>query len=581
MKRKDEQPIIGNVKRQFIIIGLTAVISLIVFTVLSNILDIGKIHYISLDDKLTVTVNFANSEVKASNNNYFAPAKLGDEVVIHVPLDKIDKVENQSLCFNTYNAITIVENCDDGKALYSYGQDVANANKQIGHIQASVDLPDSAWNSGVDIIIYPQESSYTSSINRVYLLPAVDSRLYVLIGNQLDFILYLPIIVLSLIAIIGFGLSYFLKFRSVIQGLLLFLFLLGISCWYLGLQGIFYLISENIPVCANIEYVALYFMMIPFIAYIRREKISKLSSRLLLGLEILFIVIAVTVTVLNHSSLNINYSSFINPFRILLIVSLFISIAVLFINRYKDEDESGKTLRAGLIVTIALGILEAFKFVLYSFFDMSHSSVLQFYTNLNFTRYMFLVFLITLFTSYIIRALNTLKAETERKQLAKIAYIDILTGIPNRLDVERRITTLKEDEVKKCAIIFFDSNDLKKANDEYGHEVGDALLINTGEALKNAMEGIDGFYGRYGGDEFIACVYDRNNANKVEKRYFKEIENINKQKLLPFDISVAHGIATIDDVADENNQILLINRMISTADEKMYQNKAAMKNKKN
>ena len=212
---------------------------------------------------------------------------------------------------------------------------------------------------------------------------------------------------------------------------------------------------------------------------------------------------------------------------------------------------------------------------------MSHSSVLQFYTNLNFTRYMFLVFLITLFTSYIIRALNTLKAETERKQLAKIAYIDILTGIPNRLDVERRITTLKEDEVKKCAIIFFDSNDLKKANDEYGHEVGDALLINTGEALKNAMEGIDGFYGRYGGDEFIACVYDRNNANKVEKRYFKEIENINKQKLLPFDISVAHGIATIDDVADENNQILLINRMISTADEKMYQNKAAMKNKKN
>lgn len=581
MKTENNQPIISNVKKQLIIIGLAAVISLIVFTILSNIFNIGRIYYISLDDKLTVTVNFANSEVKASNSNYFAPAKLGDEVVIHVPLDKIDKVENQSLCFNTYNAITIVKNCEDGEILYSYGQEAADANKQIGHIQASVDMPDSAWNSGVDIIIYPQESSYTSSINRVFLLPAVDSRLYVLIGNQLDFILYLPILVFSIIAIIGFGLSHLLKYGNVIQGLLLSLFLVGISCWYLGLQGIFYLMSENIPVCANIEYAALYFMMIPFIAYIRREKISKAASRLLLGLEIVFIIIDIAVTVLNHSSLNINYSSFINPFRILLIISLFISIAVLFIYRHRDEDESGKVLRGGLIVTIALGILEAIKFALYSFFDMSHSRILQFYTNLNFTRYMFLVFLITLFTSYIMRALSTLKAETERKQLAKIAYIDILTGIPNRLDVERKATSLKEDEVKKCAIIFFDSNDLKKANDEYGHEVGDALLINTGEALKNAMEGIDGFYGRYGGDEFIACVYDKNNANKVEKRYAKEIENINKQKLLPFDISVAHGIATIDDVTDTNNQIPLINRMIKAADDNMYHNKAAMKNKKN
>ena len=54
--------------------------------------------------------------------------------------------------------------------------------------------------------------------------------------------------------------------------------------------------------------------------------------------------------------------------------------------------------------------------------------------------------------------------------------------------------------------IMFDLNNLKRANDTYGHAVGDQLITNFARLLRNAIPAKD-FVGRYGGDEFITNYY--------------------------------------------------------------------------
>ena len=262
-----------------------------------------------------------------------------------------------------------------------------------------------------------------------------------------------------------------------------------------------------------------------------------------------------------------------------MIISLITAIIILFIIPKEKLDTSEKTLRYGLIGTSLFGIMETVRAMIGGFIDISESPFLKRFVDMNFSRFMILVFLLSLFFSYILRAMNTLKSEMEKKQLSILAYRDLLTDIPNRQDCERKANAMSEEEVKKCAVIFLDANELKKANDTDGHKYGDELLIQVGKALEYAMEGIKGFFGRYGGDEYVACTYDRNDAEKVCGRFHEYIDLINREKRLPFDVSAAVGTVFYDEIKDmlpeENTST--IQTMIRVADEKMYQNKVEMK----
>ena len=77
-------------------------------------------------------------------------------------------------------------------------------------------------------------------------------------------------------------------------------------------------------------------------------------------------------------------------------------------------------------------------------------------------------------------------------------------------------------------MLFFDANGLKKANDEFGHAAGDTMLREVGQALARAMEKSGGFYGRYGGDEFAACV-PASQAEEIRSRFFRELDRANRK----------------------------------------------------
>lgn len=160
------------------------------------------------------------------------------------------------------------------------------------------------------------------------------------------------------------------------------------------------------------------------------------------------------------------------------------------------------------------------------------------------------------------------------RQLEERANTDTLTGLYNRAYID---TAVAEEENKfhelniHFSVVMVDVNGLKKANDLYGHEVGDRLLTAVGERLKSATRNSD-VVARTGGDEFIILLTGTpdEGAHKFIKRlsneFFKDVFlEIGDQKRL--EVTVSLGAAGTDKFP--------LHDLIKQADRFMYEDKTA------
>jgi len=94
--------------------------------------------------------------------------------------------------------------------------------------------------------------------------------------------------------------------------------------------------------------------------------------------------------------------------------------------------------------------------------------------------------------------------EEKLKETEELALRDPLTGLPNRLCIERRLEWRIDNHQPFC-LVFVDLNEFKTVNDRYGHPTGDALLKQFSEELRSNLRPGD-VVGRWGGDEFLLLV---------------------------------------------------------------------------
>lgn len=88
------------------------------------------------------------------------------------------------------------------------------------------------------------------------------------------------------------------------------------------------------------------------------------------------------------------------------------------------------------------------------------------------------------------------------------SYYDVLTGLPNRLLLQQRLTLAlakAQEKDELLAVLFLDLDRFKKINDSLGHGVGDRLLQMVVHRLQNSIRPED-ILGRWGGDEFAFLI---------------------------------------------------------------------------
>jgi len=123
----------------------------------------------------------------------------------------------------------------------------------------------------------------------------------------------------------------------------------------------------------------------------------------------------------------------------------------------------------------------------------------------------------------LMRMIGVVRDITDQKENEQryrhMAYHDPLTGLPNRGLFEQRLDLAVQRATRhqaSTAVMFIDLGKFKSINDNYGHIVGDEVLIEAGSRLKSAVRGTD-TVARIGGDEFVLILEDINSLNEAEK----------------------------------------------------------------
>ena len=111
------------------------------------------------------------------------------------------------------------------------------------------------------------------------------------------------------------------------------------------------------------------------------------------------------------------------------------------------------------------------------------------------------------------------KVRRENELLHSQVQTDSLTGIPNRLMLDRTTPDLFEsarENSSRFAISLMDINKFKEYNDTYGHLAGDICLQKVAKAIQKVSDRPDVFCARYGGDEFVMLYADMSDEEIME-----------------------------------------------------------------
>ncbi|WP_190272132.1 bifunctional diguanylate cyclase/phosphodiesterase [Sideroxydans lithotrophicus] len=167
-------------------------------------------------------------------------------------------------------------------------------------------------------------------------------------------------------------------------------------------------------------------------------------------------------------------------------------------------------------------------------------------------------------------------------EIRSLAFFDPLTGLPNRrllMDRLQQALVASSRSGKAGALLFLDLDNFKNLNDTLGHDIGDLLLQQVAQRLKNCVREGD-TVARIGGDEFVVMLEDLSAesieaASQTEAVGWKIISTLNKPyHLEKFEVHSTPSIGAT--LFDSRPQI--IDDLFKQADIAMYQAKKAGRN---
>ena len=158
--------------------------------------------------------------------------------------------------------------------------------------------------------------------------------------------------------------------------------------------------------------------------------------------------------------------------------------------------------------------------------------------------------------------------------IATLSRIDPLTNVMNRRSIANQLEQLHQQRKALYSVVLLDLDHFKNINDQFGHSMGDQVLVNVAKCLANNLRDRD-MIGRFGGEEFILLLPNTTTAQaqSVAERCRLAISHLNfiTEYQQEFSVSASFGISSSVS-ADEPHLI------ISQADQALYAVKADGRN---
>ncbi|UFT99189.1 EAL domain-containing protein [Radiobacillus kanasensis] len=267
-----------------------------------------------------------------------------------------------------------------------------------------------------------------------------------------------------------------------------------------------------------------------------------------------------------HNEIQISYDPLL--FTVSVIIALIASFAALYLfRRFRFEPSIS---RWKIICSLIMGV--AICGMHYTGMAASTMTYTGAHMAVNTENQMFLLWSVSVATIFMLSA-SWMAIYVDRRLLERMAFNDSLTELPNRYWLNQYFQE-KFTEKVEGTIFFLDLDRFKSINDTLGHDVGDLLLKEIAQRLKNAVSSNEQIF-RLGGDEFLIASTNNSKTDTIELAE-TILEEIKKPCYIDGNVlyvTVSIGISFAPQHSKDRVELM------KAADTAMYHSKGLGKNK--
>lgn len=514
-------------------------------------IDVGK--------DVTITVNGEVYENVSTSKFSFTGVEKGDMITIHAALPESD-IYGGMIELRVYHCV--VHAYIDDECIYSFGDESAEKGVMLGSGTHFIPLPGDYSGKEIDIELIVTEKNAVSTIGRINF----QSQIHIFENFVRDYFFQI------LIAVFVFGMGVMLVGLAIVFGgfnkehrvmLWMTCISLSSSIWIMASTGIIQVMVSDFRKIGYIEYVSLDLMLFFFLIFAYDQHYDKRVKKIIAALAVataVFIVVSLILDVTNIAHL----PATLQVLHMLSLIAMIVIITASLVTWFKDRNSTDGILLKGIVLMLVVLIFELLRFNLQKYFPDRFGAL-----TVSILPVGIIVFVVSMFSLYINRLMQTFHQNIENQTLMHMAYTDALTGIANRAKCEKVLEEFN-DNAKEYTLFNFDLNDFKEINDTYGHATGDKVLIHFARLADKIFDG-RGFFGRMGGDEFIALIAttDEKTIEQIIAKIHAELDKLNQEDgKYNLSVSIGYHMKHKEDEASAWDVYKL-------ADEIMYENKGS------
>lgn len=454
------------------------------------------------------------------------------------------------LSIHGYNSsITVLLNQEE---IYSY----KDTYREGGAGWKWVELPEDAAGQLLTVQIFNYSTSYISALEGNVYLGEKDAVFLGILKENLYALIWGIIMILTGVVVWLSKVILRKKVSTAVKKGINYLgsFILLAGIWIISDSCVLQFVTDREAFVYLISFVS--FMLMPYfllmfigkMMFYKRRGIKILCSLHLLNMIVCMLLYLFRLVPLHRTLPGVHI-------LILVSVGVVLKYAVTEIRCYENKEI--KKISIGLIALVGFGLIAL------GFFYNNQNSLYSVFYGVG-----MLAFMICLIGAAVDRLRYYLAVGASARKYRKIAYKDVMTHMENRMAFLKQQESGSEQDNRSCVVL--DINDLKKANDYYGHQEGDKLIIDAAECIQTAFADIGKCY-RIGGDEFAIILPTLSDEEILSgiKRLERCVEQKNVGRKVPIRIAYGYSI--------QQDEAMTFQDLFNDADKNMYAKKQEMK----